>query len=86
MKYVKGLTSEEITRRIREAMIYILDCKKTFFADVYVIATRMARDVFGVTEERDWFTIGCNVAKSYTDAHGQPNFSEFVFGLKGDAQ
>ena len=53
-------------------MIYILGCKKTFFADVYAIAAKMARDTFGVTNEDEWYAIGCAVAKSYTDAHGQP--------------
>ena len=68
---LKQLTNEEKTRRIREAMIYILECKKTFFAEVYAVAAKMARDVFGATDE-DAYVIGCNVAKSYTDAHGQP--------------
>lgn len=69
---LSGLTRDEITRRIREAMIYILECKKEYFANVYVIASKMAREVFGVTNEEDWYAIGCAVAKSYTEAHGQP--------------
>jgi hypothetical protein len=69
---LSGLTRDEITRRIREAMIYILECKRTYFADVYCIAVKMAREVFGVTSEDEWYAIGCDVAKSYTDAHGQP--------------
>lgn len=69
---LNGLTTEEKTRRIREAMVWLLECKRTYFADVYCIAVKMARDVFGVTDEDEWYTIGCAVAKSYTDAHGQP--------------
>ena len=53
-------------------MVWLLECKRTYFADVYCIAVKMARDVFGVTDEDEWYTIGCAVAKSYTDAHGQP--------------
>lgn len=70
---LKGLSTEEITRRIREAMIYILDCKKEYFTNVYVLAARMARETFEVTDERDVFIIGCNVAHSYIEAHGKPN-------------
>ena len=70
---LSGLTTDEITRRIREAMIYILNCKKEYFANVYAIAVKMARTTFGVTNENDVYAIGCAVAKSYTDAHGQPD-------------
>ena len=69
---LSGLTTDEKTRRIREAMVWLLECKRTYFADVYVIAVKMAREVFGVTDEDEWYTIGCAVARSYTDAHGQP--------------
>jgi hypothetical protein len=69
---LRELTTEEITKRIREAMIYIFDCKKAYFSNVYVVAVKMAREVFKVTDERERYIIGCNVAKSYIDAHGQP--------------
>lgn len=69
---LRELTTDEITKRIREAMIYILDCKKEYFINVYVLAVRMAREIFNVTDERERYIIGCNVAKSYTDAHGKP--------------
>ena len=69
---LKQLTTDEKIRRIREAMVWLLECKKTYFADVYCLAVKMAREVFGVTNEEEWYTIGCAVAKSYTDAHGQP--------------
>lgn len=70
---LSGLTTIEITRRIREAMIYILECKKEYFANVYSIAVKMARGPFGVTDEEELYIIGCAVAKSYTEAHGQPD-------------
>lgn len=70
---LNGLSTEEITRRIREAMIYLLGCKKEYFANVYCIAVKMAREVYGVKEEDEWYGIGCAVAKSYTEAHGQPD-------------
>ena len=69
---LRELTTEEITRRIREAMIYILDCKKEYFTNVYVLSARMAREVFEVTDERECGIIAVNVAHSYTDAHGRP--------------
>ena len=70
---LNGLTTDEKIRRIREAMIWILECKKAYFADVYSIAVKMARGPFGVTDEDELYTIGCAVAKSYTEAHGQPD-------------
>ena len=67
-----GLDKNEVKRRIRESMIYLLECKKEYFANVYAISAKMAREVFGVKNEDDVYEIACAVAKSYTDAHGQP--------------
>jgi hypothetical protein len=67
-----NLTTEEITRRIREAMIYLLECKKEYFANVYAIAAKMARDIFGATVE-EAYTIGVDVARDYTITHGKPD-------------
>ena len=69
---LRNLDKSEVTKRIRESLVYILDCKKEYFANVYAISAKMAREVFGVKNEEDVYEIGCVVAKSYTDAHGQP--------------
>ena len=69
---LRGLDNKEITRRIRESMIYILECKKEYFANVYAISAKMAREVFEVKKADDVYEIAVAVAKSYTDAHGQP--------------
>lgn len=70
---LKELTTEEITRRIYNSMIYILECKKEYFANVYAIAAKMAREIFGVTDEAVWYEVGVKVARQYTDTHGQPS-------------
>ena len=72
MTTLRNLSTTEITRRIREAMIYILDCQPTYFVDVYQLASKMARETFKVTDEDKWYAIGCAVAQSYTETHGQP--------------
>ena len=70
---LKKLETSEIEKRIRNSMIYIFDCKKVFFVDAYVIAARMAREVFGVTNESVYHVIAVNAAKSYIDSHGTPS-------------
>lgn len=70
---LKGLKTEEITTRIYNSMIYLLECKKEYFANVYAIASKMARDIFGVTDEAVWYEVGVKVARQYTDTHGQPS-------------
>jgi hypothetical protein len=71
--YFKELTTEEITNRIYNSMIYIFECKKTLFADVYAVAAKSASEIFCIKEDTTIFEIASNVARRYTDTHGQPS-------------
>ena len=66
------LTIREITKRIYNLTIYMFECKRTEFEEIYKFAKDVV-NVFDVNPESEDALIICSlVATKYVLSHGQP--------------